>query len=303
MPKNLKDPLRNPPPRGRSRAQTRPPVGLGSTPDPRPARKWRTIWISDLHLGTRDCRAELLLGFLAGCESENLFLVGDVVDGWNLRRSWYWNDAHNRVLQAILAKSSLGTRVTYVTGNHDEFLRHYAGLMLGGIAVKEEATHRTADGRELLVVHGDRFDACIQGARWLALLGDQAYRACRWLNGAINVLRRALGLRGWSLAEALRERVKGALAYVERFEHAVAGEARRRGFDGVVCGHVHRACLREIGGVLYCNDGDWVESCTALVEDHEGRLALLGFGPAGATTLRGPGAALGVRPAASAACP
>lgn len=243
--------------------------------DPGPPRKWRSIWISDIHLGTRECRADLLLRFLELYPCEYLYLVGDVVDGWSLRRSWYWNDDHNRVLQSILEKSSRGTRVTYVTGNHDEFLRTYAGLMLGGIAVKSEATHRTADGRELLVLHGDRFDACVRNARWLALLGDQAYRACRWLNAGLNLARRALGLAPWSLAEALRQRVKDAFAYVERFEHAAASEAKRRGFDGIVCGHVHQPAIRELEGVLYCNDGDWVDNCTALVEDHAGKLALL----------------------------
>ncbi|NOT30369.1 MAG: UDP-2,3-diacylglucosamine diphosphatase [Planctomycetes bacterium] len=233
------------------------------------------MWISDVHLGTRTCRADLLLHFLNLYSSEYLYLVGDVVDGWNLKRSWYWNDEHNRVLQSILAKSSGGTRVTYVTGNHDAFLRDYAGVMLGGIAVKEEATHTTADGRELLVLHGDRFDACIRNARWLTLLGDQAYRACRWINGGLNLARRLFGLAPWSLADHLRGRVKDALAYVERFERAAAAEAKQRGFDGVVCGHVHHAAIREIDGVLYCNDGDWVDSCTALAEDHDGKLAIL----------------------------
>jgi UDP-2,3-diacylglucosamine pyrophosphatase LpxH len=239
------------------------------------ARKWRSIWISDVHLGTRGSRSDLLLEFLRRNESEYLYLVGDIVDGWSIKRSWYWNDEHNQILQAILAKSSRGARVAYVTGNHDEFLRDFAGLMLGGIGVKNELVHRTADGRELLVFHGDQFDLCIRNARWLAHLGDRAYQLCRLLNGAVNALRRSLGLSHWSLAGWLKQRVKGALSYVGSFEQAVAAEARRRGFDGVVCGHIHQAAIREVQGVLYCNDGDWVDSCTALVEDHAGRLSIL----------------------------
>jgi len=240
-------------------------------------RKWRSIWISDLHLGTRGCRADLLLEFLRRHESEYLYLVGDVVDGWSIRRSWYWNDEHNQVIEAVLEKSSRGTRVAYVTGNHDEFLRRFSGLMFGGIALKDEAVHCTADGRDLLIVHGDRFDLCIRNARWLAHLGDRAYQLAQLVNRGLNVLRRAFGAEPWSLAGWLKQRVKSALSYVDDFERALAAEARRRGFDGVVCGHVHHACIREVDGVLYCNDGDWVDSCTALVEDHAGKLSILSF--------------------------
>jgi len=253
------------------RASRRTPAREPSPPRPR----WRTIWISDLHLGTRACRAERLLDFLGRHESQRLYLVGDVVDGWSLRRAWRWNDAHDRVLQAILAKSARGTRVTYVTGNHDEFLRSYAGLVPGGIAVEREVVHRTVDGRELLVVHGDDFDACLREARWLTWLGDRAQGVCRTASAALDLARRLVGREPWRLADVLRARVKDALAYVERFERAAASEAARRGFDGIVCGHVHHASVREIGGVLYCNDGDWVESCTALVEHRDGRLEIL----------------------------
>lgn len=238
-------------------------------------RRHRSIWISDLHLGTRACKAELLLDFLERNESEYLYLVGDVVDGWAIKRSWYWNDDHNRVLQAILRKSSAGTRVTYISGNHDEFLREFTGLMFGGVAVKDEALHETADGRRLLVLHGDLFDACVRNARWLALLGDQAYRACVVVNGWLNFVRRRFGYEYWSLAGYLKEKVKNAVSYVASFETAVLEEAKRRDVHGVVCGHIHRAVVREIDGVLYANDGDWVDSCTALVEDHAGRLEVL----------------------------
>ena len=235
----------------------------------------RTIWISDLHLGTKGCQAALLLRFLEEHDCEYLYLVGDIVDGWALEKSWYWNDDHNRVVQNILRKSSRGTRVSYVVGNHDECLREYTGIMFGGVALKNEAKHTTADGRRLLVLHGDRFDACIRNAKWLALLGDRAYRLCLILNVWFNALRKRLGYGYWSLSAYLKQKVKNAVSYVDGFEHAVVAEARARGVDGVVCGHIHHACIREIDGVLYCNDGDWVESCTALVEDWSGALRIV----------------------------
>jgi len=254
------------------------PAGSGAhRPGRSSVRRWRTIWISDVHLGTRACRSERLLAFLAANESENLYLVGDIVDGWGIKRSWYWNDEHNQVLKAVLDKSSRGTRVSYVTGNHDEFLRGYAGLMLGGIALKNEAVHSLADGRELLVTHGDQFDACVRNRRWLALLGDRAYEACQKLNIVLNALRRPLGYGHWSLADYLKRRVKNAISYVGSYELAAAAEARRRGYDGIVCGHIHQPALRTIDGLAYCNTGDWVDSCTALVEDASGRLSLLSF--------------------------
>lgn len=274
--------------RGRQRGLRKP----ASPPVPTPRReasgprRWRTIWLSDVHLGTRACRSERLLEFLAANESENLYLVGDIVDGWGIKRSWYWNDEHNRILKAVLDKSSRGTRVAYVTGNHDEFLRGYAGLMLGGIALKNEAVHRTADGRDLLVTHGDQFDACVRNRRWLALLGDRAYEACQKLNVVLNALRRPLGYEHWSLADYLKRRVKNAISYVGSYELAAASEARRRGFDGIVCGHIHHPALREIDGIAYCNTGDWVDSCTALVEDARGQLALLSFAGADRATVR-----------------
>lgn len=259
-------------PRRTRKPSTARPVPGGAAHGP---KRWRTIWISDVHLGTRACRAEALLAFLRQNVSENLYLVGDIVDGWGIARSWYWNEEHNQVLKAILEKSSRGARVSYVTGNHDEFLRGYAGLMLGGIALKNEAVHETADGRRLLVTHGDHFDACVRNRRWLALLGDRAYEACQYLNVVLNAVRRPFGFEHWSLADYLKRRVKNAISYVGSFELAVAAEARRRGFDGVVCGHIHHPALRDIDGFLYGNTGDWVDSCTALVEDHAGRITLL----------------------------
>jgi len=242
---------------------------------------YRSIFISDLHLGTPGCQAQALLEFLRTHSSEQLYLVGDIIDGWQLRRRWYWPQAHNDVVQKLLRRARKGCRVVFVPGNHDEFARAFIGHQFGGIDVVEHATHVTADGRRLWIVHGDYFDGVIQFAKWLAYLGDNLYELTLSLNRHLNHLRARLGLRYWSLSAYLKHRVKQALSYVMAFESAVASEARKRGYDGVVCGHIHRAEMREIDGTLYCNDGDWVESRTALVEHHDGRLELLHWAPAG----------------------
>jgi UDP-2,3-diacylglucosamine pyrophosphatase LpxH len=239
------------------------------------ARRYRTIWISDIHLGTRGCKAEFLLDFLRATESETLYLVGDIVDGWRLKRSWYWPQLHNDVVQKLLRKARKGTRVVYIPGNHDELLRRFLEINIGQIEVVSEAVHVTADGKRLLVLHGDEFDAVVRYARWLAFLGDWAYNLALAANHWINALRRRLGLSYWSLSAYLKQRVKNAVEYISRFELAVAEAAAKRGADGVVCGHIHHAEIREIAGVTYCNDGDWVESCTALVEHADGRLEIL----------------------------
>jgi UDP-2,3-diacylglucosamine pyrophosphatase LpxH len=236
---------------------------------------YRTIWISDLHLGTRGCKAEFLLDFLGATRCERLYLVGDVIDGWRLRKSPYWNQSQGRVVQAIMRKARHGTEVVYVPGNHDEALRGYVGLMFGGVAVEREVVHSTADGKRLLVCHGDQFDGVVQYHKWLARLGDRAYNFCLHLNHWFNVARRRLGLPYWSLSAYLKHRVKNAVDFICQFEQSLADEAKRRGLDGVVAGHIHHAEMREIDGILYCNDGDWVESCTALVEHHDGRLEIL----------------------------
>ncbi len=238
-------------------------------------RQYRTIWISDVHLGTRGCKAELLLDFLKHNDSETLYLVGDIVDGWRLRKSWYWPQTHNDLVQKVLRRARKGCRVIYVPGNHDELFRNYTDLHLGGIEILAEAIHETADGRRLLVLHGDQFDAVVKYAKWLAVLGDRAYVCALVLNHWLNLLRRRLGYPYWSLSAYLKSRVKNAVEYVGKFEAAVADEAHRRGVHGVVCGHIHKAEIRKIGGTLYCNDGDWVESCTALVEHRDGRLELV----------------------------
>ena len=252
----------------------RAPVDRGVTP-PRRGAGYRCIWISDLHLGTPGCKADYLLDFLRHNECDQLYLVGDIIDGWQLKRRWYWPQTHNDVMQKVLRKARKGTRVTYVVGNHDEALRQFLGYSFGEIPIVEEAEHVLADGRRLLVVHGDRFDAVVQRAKWLALLGDQLYVLILQANHWYNHLRARFGLGYWSLSQYLKQRAKNAVSYISDFETAVAREARERGFDGVICGHIHQAAIRDIEGILYCNDGDWVESLTALVETREGKLEIV----------------------------
>lgn len=238
----------------------------------------RTVWISDLHLGTPGCQAHALLDFLRDVHCDTLYLVGDIIDGWQLRRSWYWPQAHNDVVQKILRKARKGTRVIFVPGNHDEFARRYVTHSFGGVEVVDECIHVTADGRRLWVTHGDLFDGVIQCARWLAYTGDMAYEFMLKVNRWFNRARARLGLPYWSLSRYLKLKVKRAVSYVGAFEEAVAREARKRGVHGVVCGHIHHAEIREIDGILYCNDGDWVESLTALAEHHDGRLEIIDRG-------------------------
>lgn len=247
-------------------------------PDPheRPERqRHRTVWISDIHLGTSGCNADLLVDFLKSIECETLYLVGDIIDFWRLKRGWYWPTRHNDVVRCILKMAKTGTRIVYIPGNHDEALRDYVGLSFGGVELAREAIHVTADGRRLLVTHGDMFDSVVMFARWLAFLGDHAYTLTLKLNVWLNLVRRRFGLPYWSLSAHLKKKVKNAVEYVSRFEEAVAHAAAERGADGVVCGHIHSAEIRQFGDVTYYNDGDWVESCTALVEDGDGRLEIV----------------------------
>jgi UDP-2,3-diacylglucosamine pyrophosphatase LpxH len=238
-------------------------------------RRYRTIFLSDVHLGTRGCRADFLLDFLRRTECERLYLVGDVVDGWRLRKTWHWTEEFDDVVRHILGMAKRGTEVVYIPGNHDEMFRAWLGLEVAGVRLQREAVHHTADGRRLLVIHGDEFDGVIRYAKFLALLGDWAYDWALTLNLWFNAARRRLGYPYWSLSQWLKRQVKGAVKAIDRFETALATEAKRRGLDGVVCGHIHHAEMREVGGVLYVNDGDWVESCTALVEHADGRLELV----------------------------
>jgi UDP-2,3-diacylglucosamine pyrophosphatase LpxH len=234
----------------------------------------RTAFLSDIHLGTRECRAELLLDFLHRVQPEMLVLVGDIVDLWSLRRSFYWPQSHNNVLRTILGKAKHGRRIIYVPGNHDADAREYAGQVFGNLEVHREYVHETAAGLRLLVVHGDEFESAVDCSRWLAALGSWAYDRAMFANRHFNALRGRLGYRYWSLATYLKSKVGNAAEYVRRFEEAAAHEARRRGLDGIVCGHIHRPELVSVGNVMYCNDGDWVENCTALIETRSGELQL-----------------------------
>jgi len=238
---------------------------------------YRSIFISDTHLGTRGCRADFLADFLKSVSCENLYLVGDIIDGWRLKRSWFWDKHHDEVLRLILRHARGGAHVVYVPGNHDEMMRKYVGLGLeiAGIKLQMETEHITADGKRLLITHGDAFDSVVRHAKILALLGDWAYTAALGINRYFNQIRVRLGYQYWSLSAWLKQQVKEAVKAIDRFETALADDARARGFDGVVCGHIHHAEMRTVNGVLYLNDGDWVESCTALVEHRDGKLELI----------------------------
>jgi UDP-2,3-diacylglucosamine pyrophosphatase LpxH len=225
----------------------------------------------------RGCQAEKILRFLRRYDADMIYLVGDIVDGWGLKSSWYWPQSHNDVVQKLLRKARKGARMFYIPGNHDEFLREYYGTHFGGVEVAEQVMHTTQNGRRYLVVHGDLFDVVIRHARWLALLGDKAYDAAIWLNRHFNRLRSMLGLPYWSLSQWVKLKVKNAVAFIGHFEATLAAEARRHGADGVICGHIHSAALREEDGFTYVNCGDWVESCTAIVEHHDGRMELIAW--------------------------
>jgi UDP-2,3-diacylglucosamine pyrophosphatase LpxH len=236
---------------------------------------YRAIWISDVHLGTPGCQAKYLLDFLKHNESDTLYLVGDIIDGWRLKKSIYWPQSHNDVVQKILRKARKGTEVVYVPGNHDESIRQFLGLSFGDIKVVPEAIHTTADGRKLWITHGDLFDGVMQYAKWLAYVGDNLYSLILYFNRYLNLLRIRMGLQYWSLSQYLKHQVKNAVSYIADFEIIMAREARLRDCQGVVCGHIHKAEIRMIDNLLYCNDGDWVESLTALVETHEGELKIV----------------------------
>ena len=237
--------------------------------------RYRSLFISDVHLGTRGCQAELLLDFLRCNDAEYLYLVGDIIDGWRLRSEWYWPQAHNDVVQKLLRKVRKGARVVFTPGNHDEFARDFLGQQFGGIHVVDEIIHETADGRRLLVIHGDQFDVVVTHARWLALLGDWAYELALWSNTITNRIRRSWGLPYWSFSQWAKLKVKKAVNFIGDFETTLAAKARREGVDGVVCGHIHHAAIRMIDGVQYINTGDFVESCTAIAEHPDGRLEIL----------------------------
>lgn len=240
-----------------------------------PVQRYRAIFLSDIHLGTPGCKAEHLLDFLRHNESDELYLVGDIIDGWALRSRFYWPQGHNDVIQKVLRKARKGTHVRFIPGNHDEAARQFCGLNFGDVHICEDAEYRLADGRRMWVVHGDIADGVIRHVKWLAYVGDALYDWLLWLNRHLNNLRSRFGFGYWSLSQYLKYKVKNAVSFISDFERVLVREARRRGYDGVICGHIHHAQIRTVDGALYVNDGDWVESLTALVETYEGELRII----------------------------
>lgn len=242
---------------------------------PSSPKNHRTIWISDVHLGSRGCQAERLLEFLRQHPCERLYLVGDIIDIWALRRGIYWPQAHNNLLRYLLGVSREGTEVIYIPGNHDALFRDHAGTHFGGIAIHRHAMHTTADGRRFLVLHGDEFDSVVQYSQLVAMFGSKMYDVLLSLNRPVNAVRQMMGQPYWSLSAFVKSRVKEAVKYIGNYEQAVAREAARYGIDGVICGHIHHAEISRIHNLQYCNCGDWVESCTALAEDAQGQISLI----------------------------
>ncbi|MFT5888960.1 MAG: UDP-2,3-diacylglucosamine pyrophosphatase LpxH [Zhongshania sp.] len=238
-------------------------------------RRYKTVWLSDIHLGFKDCRADYLLDFLSQLECETLYLLGDVVDLWALKRSFFWPASHYEVVRQLFKMASEGTRVVYIPGNHDEPLRDYVGHILGPIEIKREAIHTTVGGKRLLMFHGDCLDEHIKLRIWEHFLGDPAYDFLLFLNRWVNFCRRRFGRNYWSLATYIKQHIPSAKQVIKAFEIAAVKEASRRGLDGVVCGHIHQPALSRVNGLLYCNDGDWIENCTLLGETHGGNFELL----------------------------
>ncbi|WP_029040924.1 UDP-2,3-diacylglucosamine diphosphatase [Cucumibacter marinus] len=238
-------------------------------------RRTRALFISDLHLGMRAIRVEQLLNFLRCHDADTIYLVGDIIDGWRLQKSWRWPEQYNLLTQKLLRKARKGSRIVYLPGNHDEFLREYLGTHFGDIEIVDKVVHHTADGKQYLVIHGDQFDVVVRHAKWLAHLGDWAYNSALRVNILINWVRRKLGLKYWSLSAWAKHKVKNAVSFIGRFEEALALEAKRSGVDGVICGHIHHADMHHEFGTHYINTGDWVESCTAVVENYDGSFELI----------------------------
>ena len=239
------------------------------------ANRYRAIFVSDMHLGTRGCQAGLILDFLRHNDADTFFLVGDIIDGWRMRASFYWPQSHNDVIQKLLRKVRRGARMIFVPGNHDEFARQFIGLSFGGIEIRRNAKHVTADGRRFLIMHGDEFDVVVRHSKWLAWLGDWAYDLAIFVNTHYNRVRSGLGFPYWSFSAWAKLKVKNAVNFIGSFEKQLAAEARRRGADGVICGHIHHAAVRDIDGITYVNTGDFVESCSFVVEHQDGRLEVM----------------------------
>lgn len=237
--------------------------------------KLRTVWISDIHLGYKDCKAAFLLDFLERIDCETLYLVRDIIDIWSLSRSFHWPAEHNQVIRTIMRKARDGVRVIYIPGNHDRVFRDYVGEAFGAVEIHEQHVHETADDRRLLVMHGDELDDLIRLSRFNRLIGDAAYDFLLFMNRVCHSLRRRFGYSYWSLAGYIKSRIHNAGKAIASFEQAVLHYAAQQGYDGVVCGHIHHPEVRHENGMLYCNDGDWIENCTALVETRDGRLEIL----------------------------
>jgi UDP-2,3-diacylglucosamine pyrophosphatase LpxH len=238
-------------------------------------RRLRALFIYDVHLGMRPTRISQLIDFMRSHDADTIYLVGDIVDGWRLAKSWHWPSEYNVLTQILLDKAAAGTRVIYLPGNHDEFLREYLGTYFGEVEFVDRTVHTTALGKTYLVIHGDQFDVVVRHAKWLAYVGDWAYRAALRINIVINWVRRRLGLQYWSLSAWAKHKVKNAVSVIGRFEEALSLEARESGVDGVICGHIHHADMHDRLGIHYINTGDWVESCTAIAETFEGNFELV----------------------------
>lgn len=238
-------------------------------------QKYRTLFLSDIHLGSRAANAELLIDFLRHNEADTIYLVGDIVDGWRLKRTWHWPQSHNDVVQKLLRQARKGVRIFYIAGNHDEFLRDFQGKHFGGVEVSDRAIHTGADGKRYLVIHGDQFDVVVLNARILAYLGDWAYDAAIAINTVVARIRRLFGLPYWSFSAWAKLRVKKAVNFIGSFQKTLSEEARRSNADGVICGHIHHAAIEQMEGITYINTGDWVESCTAIAETYEGEFRLV----------------------------
>lgn len=240
-------------------------------------KKYKTICISDTHLGSRDAKAELLNNFLKNHECDNLYLVGDIIDGWKIQQNrWKWKQSHTNVIRRILGYSKRGCKVTYVTGNHDEFIRPFVNqFALGNISICNQAEYRDTDGNLFLIIHGDMFDGITRIGKWLGFLGDAAYDLVLWVNTKFNYIRHRLGFGYWSLSKFLKHKVKKAIDFVFKFEENLTSYCERKNFDGVICGHIHTPQIKTINGIIYMNDGDWVESCSALVEHEDGKWEII----------------------------
>lgn len=237
--------------------------------------QWRSVFISDVHLGTKDCKASALNQFLKYHPAQNLYMVGDILDGWKMRGGVYWKPAFSRVVKRIFKLSKMGVKITYITGNHDEFLRKYANNRFENISLVNKATHITANNQRLLIIHGDQFEGVARASGLLRFIGDHGYELLMFLNRQFNRLRAQFDLGYWSFSGFLKTHLQRAQRYINDYEQAVAYGAQKQGYDGVICGHIHQACSRTIDGVAYYNTGDWVESCTAIVEDFDGNLSLI----------------------------